>query len=99
MAGMTESDKMLWDYVDEESDALLIRMRDMVRQDGYQALLVHENTAVETIALKVLSAAMIKTLAIICETVGKRDLMQAYVEMSPMHAELLKEFMLREAGL
>lgn len=93
---MTRAEQDLWDYIDEESDVLLVKMRDQVKQDGFQAALSDDMTGVETIALKVLSAAMIKTLAVMCEARSRHDLMQAYVEMAPMHAELLKEYMLRE---
>lgn len=93
---MTKAEQDLWNYIDEESDVLLVKMRDMVKQDGFQAGIPDEMTGVETIALKILSAAMIKTLAVICESRSRHDLMQAYMEMAPMHAELLKEYMLRE---
>jgi hypothetical protein len=95
---MTRAEQDLWNYIDEESDVLLIKMRDMVRHDGFHVTVEDEAVAAETIALKVLSAAMIKTLAVMCEAKSRHDLMQAYVEMAPMHADLLKEYMLKEAG-
>lgn len=95
---MTPAEKLLWDYIDEESDVLLVKVRDQVLQDGFAAAVPVGRAAVETVAIKVLSSAMIKTLAVMCEAVGRYDLMQAYMEMAPMHAELLKSYMLREIG-
>jgi hypothetical protein len=96
---MTPDEKMLWDYIDVESNELLMKIRDDVAQDGFDVLLSHEQSATELLALKVISATMIKTLAMVCEAKGKTDLMQAYMEMAPMHADLLKAYMMKESGL
>lgn len=96
MIRMTSEEQMLWDYIDEESDTLLLKMREQVVTDGFYAMVKGDTTAVENVSLKIISAAMIKTLAIMCEERGGTDLMQAYVEMAPMHASLMKSFMLKE---
>lgn len=90
---------MLWEYIDDESNELMLRMRSQVAADGFHKMSREKNTAVETLSLKIISAAMIKTLAVMCEERGHMNVMQAYIHMAPMHADLMKSFLLKEAGL
>lgn len=91
---MTPEDKILWDYIDEESNYLLLRLNQGIKTDGY----ARAGASEEAIAMKVLSAAMIKTLAITCEKINHPCLATAYMQTIPMHTELIKIFLMKQVG-
>jgi hypothetical protein len=93
---MTIDEKMLWDYVDEESDELMLKLRDIVEDDAFYNLLPDNRVAQETLMLKIVSAAMVKVLAIMCEKMEHPSLAMAYIQVVPMHTELLKTLLLKE---
>ncbi len=91
---MTPDEQLLWDYIEQESNELILKMTQQVESDGFD-LASPESHASETIALKILSAATVKMLAIISERVGGVDLVKAYMEMVPLHVELIKVYTFR----
>jgi hypothetical protein len=91
---MTPKDKILWDYIDEESNDLLLRLNQEIKDDGFTG----SGKSEEVIAMKVLSAAMIKTLAITCEKINHPCLATAYMQTIPLHTELIKIFLMKQVG-
>lgn len=91
---MTPSEKMLWDYIEDESNELFMRVVRNVREDGFGAE-DPERHGPEVVALKVVSAAMVKLLAITSEERGVTDIVKAYMDMVPLHAELIKVYAFR----
>jgi hypothetical protein len=87
---MTSEEKMLWDYIDEESNDMLLNLVKHIEADGYDKAPASSGT--EAVALKILSAAIVKTLAIATEKHGNYDLVKAYMDMVPMHVELIKVY-------
>ncbi len=85
---------MLWQYVEDESNEIVLTMMRNVEDDGYDRVSPGASGA-ETIVLKVLSAALLKMLALATERVGTTDLAGAYMEMVPMHVELIKVYTFR----
>lgn len=81
--------KILADYVYEESDDLLLEVQARVESDGFFQEQEDRGTAVETVMLQILSQAMVKTLAVLCEKVGDTTLGEAYLEMLPLHYTLV----------
>jgi hypothetical protein len=90
---MTSEEQMLWDYVEDESNELLLTMGKNVEADGYDR--APGPASVDDVVLKVLSAAIVKTLAVATERVGNYDLATAYMKMVPMHVELIKVYTFR----
>lgn len=93
---MTPEEKMLWDYVDEESSDLALKVMADVEHDGFNRGTVDERVATELVAIKVLSAATIKTLALLVEKVNHPDLVGAYMQMVPMHVDLVKTLVMKD---
>lgn len=93
---MTPQERLLWDYIEEESDELMIRVRDLIVQDGYDKAMEGSVMSPETLSLKILSHAMVKTLAVLVEKTNHPSLARAYLELAPMHSELIKLYMLKE---
>lgn len=94
MTAMTPDEQLLWDYIEQESNELILKMTQQVENDGFN-LGSPEAHGAETVALKILSAATVKMLAIISERVGGVDLVKAYMEMVPLHVELIKVYTFR----
>lgn len=88
-------EKMIWDYIEEESNELVLKVQEMVAQDGFTASMPDQRSAPETLALKIMSAAMVKTLAILVEKLGHTNLAMAYMQTVPMHVEYVKELTIR----
>lgn len=93
---MTPLERTLWDYIEEESDELMIYVRDCIVKDGFDKALEGSIMSPETLSLKVLSHAMIKTLAILVEKTNHPSLARAYLDLAPMHSELIKIYLLKE---
>ncbi len=90
---MTHEEQMLWDYVEDQSNEMLLTMTRNVEIDGYDRAAGASGT--EMVVLKVLSAAIVKALAVATERVGNYDLASAYMDMVPMHVELIKVYTFR----
>lgn len=84
---------MLWDYVEDQSNEMLLTMMRHIELDGYDKAAGASGT--EMVALKILSAAIVKTLAVATERLGNYDLATAYMDMVPMHVELIKVYTFR----
>ena len=65
-----------------------------VQKDGY-GVDDPERHGPEVVALKIISAAMVKMLAVTSEGRGVTDIVKAYMEMVPLHAELIKVYAFR----
>lgn len=85
---MTGEEQVLWDYIEQESDELILQMARNVSEDGFDRV----ESGPEIVTLKVMSAAIVKMLAIATEKTGRLDLATAYLEMVPMHVELIKVY-------
>lgn len=96
MAAMTPEEQTLWDYIEEESSELVLRTLECVEMDGFHKSHPNENSAVETVAMKVLSAAYIKTLALLVEKMNHPSLAMAYMQTIPLHVELIKGLTIKE---
>lgn len=96
VAAMTPEERMLWEYIEEESSELVLRTLECVEIDGFHKSHPSEDHAVETVAMKVLSAAFIKTLALLVEKTGYPSLAMAYMQTVPMHVELIKAYTIKE---
>ncbi len=90
---MTTEEQILWDYIEDESNDMLLNMMKNISDDGYDKAVGSQG--VEMVALKILSAAIVKVLAVATERVGNYDLATAYMDMVPMHVELIKLYTFR----
>lgn len=90
MTKLTAQEQVLWELIDIESDDVVIDLLERVAPYGSIG-----NDHVDTLAVKVLSQALVKVLAIATEKSGE-SLASAYVRVSPMHADLVKFYMLKE---
>jgi hypothetical protein len=92
---MSSEEQVLWDYIEQESDELLLAIVKNIREDGFDKSVPDPVTGVENVALKILSASIVKMLALATEKTGRLDLAKAYMEMVPMHVELIKVYTFR----
>lgn len=91
-AQMTSDENMVWQYVEDESNELVLSMLKNIEADGFDRVL---SSGAETMAMKVLSAALVKFLAITIEKEGNMDLAGAYLQLVPLHVELIKIYTFR----
>lgn len=91
MSTLTSKEQMLWDYIDEESNELLLKLERQVQSDGY-AEAQPGPLSVDTVVMKIMSAALVKMLALVSEGTPGTDLARAYMDMVPMHVELIKVY-------
>jgi hypothetical protein len=91
---MTSDEQILWEYMEDESNELVLSMIGNIENDGMDRL-SPSSAGSETVALKILSAAMLKMLAITSERLGISDLPKAYLELVPIHVELIKLYTFR----
>lgn len=89
---MSDAERILWEYLDEESDELILRLRDNVVVDGFAS---EDNT--ETVVLKMLAHATMKVIAIMCEKTEHPSIGLAYMQTIPMVTELVKFYVLKDA--
>lgn len=93
---MTDQEKMLWQYIDQESDELVLEIQERVSRDGFCASMPDSESAPEAIAMKIMSSAMVKTLALLTEKLGHPNIGLAYLQLVPMHVDLIKELTIKE---
>lgn len=93
MTKLTTEEQTLWELIELESDDVVLEVFEKIAPYGSMA-----NQHVDDMAIKVLSQALIKVLAIAAEKTGD-SLPHAYLKMSPMHAELVKFYMLKERSI
>lgn len=92
----SDQDRILWEYVDLESDELLLEVAARVAADGFsQASGERLAVADEVLALKVLTSATVKQLAILVEKINHPSLVLAYVQMLPMVVDMVKYLEMR----
>lgn len=93
MSKMTPDEQNLWQYVEDESNELVCVLAENAKRDGYaDASGVRDP---ELVALKVASATMVKMLAIMTERTQNTDLAEAYMQLVPLHVELIKVYSFR----
>lgn len=90
---MTVEEQILWDYIEQESSELLLKLKENVESDGFDKAAGASGT--EIVALKIFSAAIVKMLAVATERNGNYDLATAYMDMVPLHVELIKVYTFR----
>lgn len=96
MTAMTVDEQNAWDYIEEESNELVLEVANRVQGDGFGALMPDERTACEVLAFKILSQAMIKQLAIMTEKINHPNLAMAYMQMAPMHASIIQTMLVKD---
>lgn len=92
---LTIEEQNTLDYINTESDELIVQLKEAIEGDGYTRN-DHKPCAAEHLALKVLSMAMVKTLAIVCENTNHPSLPLAYLQLGNMHTDMIKAFMLKD---
>lgn len=99
--GMTEQETILWDYIDEESNDLLLEIAKRVKDDGFSAAveapIAMHDAAEELLGLKIVSQTMVKQLALLAEKIDHPDLVQAYMTIVPLHVGMIKYLMMIQA--
>jgi len=93
---MTSTDvdegKMLWAYVQEESNDLILRVKHQVEVDGFDKCAGGDS---DIVASMILSLAMLKVLAIMCERTGS-SMPDMYLKMAASHSEVLKMYVMQQ---
>lgn len=84
--------KMLWAYVQEESDELILETKNKVEADNFEQL---ANGDSDVVASMILSLAMLKVLALMCERSGS-SMPDMYLKMAAGHSEVLKMYVLQQ---
>lgn len=95
MTEMSVNEKIMYDYIDEESNELLLEVAQRVAADGYEKLMTDDRTGAEVLAFKILSQAMIKQLALMTEKIDHPNLAMAYIQVAPMHATYVQELLIQ----
>jgi hypothetical protein len=89
-------DHILWEYLDEESDALLLELRERVEKDGFTKAMPTEGP--DTLTLNLLIMLQMKLLILMCERVGHPSPPRAYMDVVlPQQIDMLKHFVIRQA--
>lgn len=89
-------DNILWDYLDEESDALLLELRERVEKDGFTRAMPTEGP--DTLTLNLLIMLQVKLLVLMCERVGHPSPPRAFMDVVlPQQIDMLKHFVVRQA--
>lgn len=92
---MAGDESLLWGYIDEESDALMLELKRRVEVDGFKDPATQDH-ATETIVLKVLAATQIKVLAMLTEKMNHPNIAMAYLQIVPLQTELIKLYLMKE---
>lgn len=89
-------DHILWGYLDEESDALLLELRERVEKDGFTKAMPTEGP--DTLTLNLLIMLKVKLLILMCERVGHPNAARAYMDVVlPQEIDMLRHFVVRQA--
>lgn len=88
------TESVLRDYVDEESDDLLLDLQKKVEGDGYSSAGVSQ----EALMLEILAHAQVKVLAIMCERTGHSNLALAYMQSGRAATKAVKRYTLKGMG-
>ena len=96
MSKLTLEEQLVWDYIEQESNDLVLEIQAKIAIDGYTKATPNEESAPETLALKVMSLAMIKTLAILTEKRGHPNMAMAYMQIVPMHVAMVQELTIKQ---
>src|SRR5690606_37354914 len=89
-------DQVLWDYLDEESDALLLELRERVEKDGFTQAMPTDGP--DTLTMNLLIMLKAKLLVLMCERVGHPSPPRAYMDVVlPQEIDMLKHFVVRQA--
>lgn len=89
-------DHILWEYLDEESDALLLELRERVEKDGFTKAMPTDGP--DTLTMNLLIMLKAKLLILMCERVGHPNAARAYMDVVlPQEIDMLKHFIIRQA--
>lgn len=89
-------DHILWEYIDEESDALLLELRERVEKDGFTKAMPTEGP--DTLTMNLLIMLQMKLLVLMCERVGHPNAARAYMDVVlPQQIDMLRHFVVRQA--
>lgn len=90
----TVEENLLWEYIDEESDVMLLKIKETVENDGYSKAAGDD---VEVVASLLLSATVLKMVAVMCERDGgKKSLHDLYMDVVKGQVELLKMYVVQQ---
>lgn len=84
--------KMLWAYVQEESDDLILEVKQRVENDDFDQLADGDS---DVVASMILSLSMLKVLALMCERSGT-SMPDMYLKMAAGHSEVLKMYVMQQ---
>jgi hypothetical protein len=84
---------ILRDYVDEESDELMLTLKGRTDGDGYLA----SGASQESLMLEILANTQVKVLAIMCERAGHSNLALAYVQTQGVVGDVVRRYTLKGA--
>lgn len=82
---------MLADYVDDESNDLLLEIQERVEKDNFFREQNDQSISHETVSIAILSQTMIKMLAILSD---KKDvpLGECYLDLIQLHSSMIKGY-------
>ena len=94
MPKLNEKEQMLWDYIMQESDEIVLRSKENVEKDGFaKASRTQEE---EDLCLKILVAATVKKMFVVAEKRGELDVLRAYSRLVLIQTEFMKIYVLDE---
>lgn len=96
MTATKSQGNILWEYLDEESDELLLELRERVEKDGFTKAMPTESPDALTLNLLIMLKA--KLFILMCERVGHPNAAKAYMDIVlPQEIDILKHFIIRQA--
>lgn len=96
MTATKSQGNILWEYLDEESDELLLELRERVEKDGFTKAMPTKSPDALTLNLLIMLKA--KLFILMCERVGHPNAAKAYMDIVlPQEIDILKHFIIRQA--
>ena len=92
MTATTSDENILWEYVQQESDALLLDIQEKVENDGFAKAARGDSDCVATM---IMAAANLKMLVLMAEK-GNLSLPGAFMAATTTQVELLKLYVLEQ---
>lgn len=93
---LSSDDQLMLEYIEEESNSLVLEIKSKIENDGYLNAAGSEIINLEVVSLKIISMAMIKVLALAVEKLNHHNLAAAYLQLVPLHTELIKLYLIKE---
>lgn len=96
MTATKSQGNILWEYLDEESDELLLELRERVEKDGFTKAMPTESP--DALTLNLLIILQMKLFILMCERVGHPSPPKAFMDVVlPQQIDILKHFVVRQA--